>query len=325
MSNKNIIFNLLMVTMVVTFCSCDPDVDIPGQDDAGNYTMIYMPQAEGGPKSFTLSIKDVPAELVLGAACGGINSPGQDIVVGIEVDASLVENYNLSKGTNYTVLPQEAFTLSDDVVTIERGNATSSILKVMVNTQAVTPFKEYMFAAKILPLDNTIPVNEKLSVAYFIVKTQPNLDDYPQYSRELWSVNSFSTEEPTEANWGNGGQVLHIFDGLNNTFWHTKWNGGEAQAPHWFVIDMGEVHELHGLSFLTRQSDNSGKPKDVLVELSENGTDWIAGGSFTLKNVSTLQTQFLTDGFNREARYVKVTVTASYGAGYTHLAELFAF
>jgi hypothetical protein len=325
MINKNIAFSLAIAAIGIGFCSCDPDVEIPGQGDAEKHTMIYMPQAEGGPKSLTLPIKDVPAEIVLGAACGGIQSLDKDVTVSIEIDPSLIESYNVTKGTNYTMLPEDAFTLSSNSVTIARGSTSSSVMKVIINTQKVIPFKTYMLAAKIQSNDGAVAVNEKLKEAYFIVSTQPDLNDYPSIDRTLWSVNSFSTEEPAEAAWGNGGQVVHALDGLNNTFWHTKWNGGEAQPPHWFVIDLGEMHELHGLSFLTRQSDNSGKPKDVVVELSENGTDWFAGGSMVLKNTSTIQHQFLTDGFNNEARYVKITVTSTYGANYTHLAEIFAF
>jgi hypothetical protein len=315
----------IITVLMIGMSSCKPDVEVPGQDKVNMYNRIYMPQAQGGVKSYTLSIKPEPDQFILGAAYGGMSYPSKDITVRIKADTSLIEKYNLERRTSYQVLPGNAYSFSDLNVTIPRGNSTSTSLKLSVHTALIAPFTEYMLPVKIEVADGNVAVNEDLQVAYFILKTAPNLKDYEQIDRSTWSVVNFSSEEPAEAAWGNGGQVLHTFDAASSTFWHSKWNGGEATPPHWFIIDMGSSHIMHGLSFLTRQSDNAGKPNEVEIETSMNGVDWSVAGHFNLENTRSMQSQFLTSGFNKEARFFKVTVKSAYNAVYTHLAEIYAF
>jgi len=322
---KSIIIIAVMAMIGLTHLSCNPDVAIPRQEMESQYTMIYMPQAEGDIKTYVFDIKEEADELILGAAYGGVGSVAQDIHVSIVIDPTLIDDYNNKNGTSYTPLPEEAYTITGSSVVIPRGSFSSTTIKALVKSQTLRPFKEYMLVARIESTDAQIPINDKLKEAFFILKTSPGVDDYPLFDRALWKVESFSTEEPKEGTWGNGGQVIHTFDGNDATFWHSKWDGGEAPPPHWFIIDMGETKAIHGLSFLGRQSNNSGKPKEVVVELSVDGTNWFTGGSFELQNINNLQSQFLVDGFNADARYFKVTVKSSYNAVYTHLAEINAF
>lgn len=323
MKNKVAIY--FVICLAVAICSCEPDVEIPGEDHVDEYSLVYMPQAEGGPKNYTLQINAEPEVFVLGASYGGLDYPSSDVLAHIEASPDLVNQYNSERNTHYVMLPEDAYALSDTEVLIKKGEVTSSTISLSVYTQGVSmqPFIDYMLPVQLTDVTEEYTINEDLQTTYFILRSEPNIDDYPQLDRSDWSVVSFSTEEPAEGS--NGGLVSSAFDGQNNTFWHSQWNGGEAPPPHWFVIDMGSTQTLHGLSFLDRQSDNNGKPKDVEVEISMDGENWTPAGNFTLQNTQDLQNQFLTSGFNQEARYFKVTVTSSYNAAYTHLAEIYAF
>jgi len=307
--------------------ACDPNVDILGQENIDSYTSVYMPQAEGGAKSETLNISDDPQELLFGAAYGGMNYPSRDIEVTFKVDDASAEAYNSANGTTYTILPPEAYSMTETKAIIPSGKTSSAVLKLLVNTKAMAPFVRYIIAVKIEQAGDNEKINEALQTAYFILKTQPNREDYPNLDRGSWSVTDKSSEEPTEGNWGNGGLVMNTFDDVESTFWHTQWNGGTPPPPHWFIIDMGATRVLHGLSFLGRQSGNTnGRFKDVVVETSLDGSAWTVAGSFTLQDQGDEQYEFLSSGFNKEARYFKVTVNTVYeGVAYSHLAELNAF
>lgn len=286
--------------------------------------VIYMPLAEGGLKNYTMNISPEPEKFLFGAAYGGIGFPSNDVEVTFQVDPLLVEEYNAENGTTYPALPEEAFTLSGTNAKISVDDTLSSEIMLSVNSQIMEPFTEYMLPVKIKGVSDETAINEDLRVAYLIFKTEPNLEDYEQIDRAGWSVVDFSSEEPAEG--ANGGLVSSAFDGADNTFWHTQWNGGEAPPPHWFIIDMGSTQILHALTFLTRQSDNAGKPHEVQIETSLDGSEWSQAGEFTLENVNELQTRFLSEGFNKEARYLKVTVISSHqDANYTHLAEFYAY
>ena len=82
---------------------------------------------------------------------------------------------------------------------------------------------------------------------------------------------------------------------------------------------------MHGMDFLGRQSTNNGKPKDVIVEISMDGTTWMPAATLVLQNSNVLQQMYFDEGFNQQAKYFKVTVTSAYFANYTHLAELYAY
>lgn len=317
---KTSIYNAVLFGLLPWALACDPEVEIPKQDQVDDYTMIYMPQAVDGMKNIVLNVEPEPQDFVIGAAFGGMGYPDEDIEVSIVVEPAWVEAYNQENDTDFPVVPENAYSLSGTKVVIPKGKLNSTVLKLAVNTEAMSPFIEHLLAVRIESVSKDIKINETLRTAVFKIKT-----DFVDFNRSLWTVVDFSSEEPKEAEWGNGGQVIHMFDGKDNTFWHSKWDGGEAPPPHWFIIDMGAVHSVHGLTFLGRQSGHNRKPKDVEVEISLDGSEWEPAGSFVLNNTNDMQRQFFTDGFGKQARYFKVTVTTAYFAGYAHLAEIYAF
>ena len=319
MMKRITLLHIALACVCMMHSACDPGVEIPRQDLESKSTLLYMPQAEGGPKSYVLDIKDKPDEIVFGAAYGGRSTANRDIHVSLAVDPERVATYNQEKGTTYTPLPAEAYTLDGADVVIPRGKYNSTAIKAKIQTQALSPDNVYMLAMKIESTDADIAVNEALREAIIIIDV-----NFPEFERKHWTVVDRSSEEPKEGA-TNGGLAIHALDGKSNSFWHSKWDGGEAPPPHWFIIDMQETHSVHGFSFLPRQGDQNGKPKEVTVELSTDGTTWLHSETLTLKNTTSLQEYFLTDGFNAEARYFRITVLSSYFANYTHLAEIRAY
>lgn len=320
MKTKVAIYKVFLFGLFPWALGCDPEVEIPRQEQTDGYTMLYMPQAVDGIKNIVLNVEPEPQDFIIGAAFGGMGYPQEDIEVSIAIDPQWIEAYNIQNDAEFPVMPENAYSLSGTKVVIPKGKLNSSILKLTVNTEAMPPFIEHLLAVRIESANKDVKINEDLRTAIFKIKT-----DFIDFDRSLWTVVDFSSEEPKEAEWGNGGQVIHIFDGMDNTFWHTKWDGGEAPPPHWFIIDMASVRTMHGLKFLSRQSGHNGKPKGVDVEISIDGSEWETAGSFILKNTNDMQRQFFTEGFGKQARYLKVTVTSPHDAVYTHLAEVYAF
>lgn len=321
---KNISY-IIVAVVVVMMTACQPDVEIPKADEEAGYAKVYMPQAEGGVRKYTLDISSEPETFFFGVAFGGTGYPSSDIEATIAVNRNLVESYNTEHRTSYPVLSEDIYSVSDSNVVLSAGDLSSSVIKITINTEAMIPFTDFLLPVQVESInDSSVPLNEDLKTAYYLIRTEPNLENYEHFDRSNWTVVDYSTEEPAEG--ANGGLVTSALDGNDQTFWHSKWSGGIAPGPHWFIIDMGETHVLHGFQFLGRQSDNDGKPRDVMVEISTDGTTWTIAGKMELENTWSLQNRFLIDGFNQEARYFKLTVKNSYGGvEYTHLAELNAF
>lgn len=323
MRNKIIYFPALAITTCLLTTGCKEDLNLPYQP-VESYNRVYMPQAVNGPIVRTLKITDSVQTLVYGANFGGQDYPVNDINVSFAVDPQKADSFNTANRTNYPLLPAGSYTLSATEAVIPAGKLSTEPLTIGFKTNgagAMTALKTYILPVSLTAKSAT--VNEGLRTTFYIVKTQPDLKDYPHYDRAAWQVVDLSSQE-ANGEGPNNGRVVHILDNDNGTFWHSQWQGGSPGPPHWFIIDMGTEKTLHGLSFLGRQGDHNGRANEVNVQVSLDNITWTDAGTFNLQNNKDLQSVFLPDGF-RQARYFKVSINSSYSAGYSHLAELNAF
>jgi hypothetical protein len=311
----------LVTAMAIT--GCKDDYNLPFQPEE-QYNLVYMPQAVNGAIIKTLRITDSVQSLVFGANLGGVGFAGNDITVNFSVDNSRIDSFNAVNKTNYAALPDGSYTLSATTAIIPKGAINTEPLTVSFKTNgagAMNALKTY-----ILPIGitgNKTPVNEALRTTFFVVKAQPDFKDYPNYDRSGWQIVDLSSEE-ANGEGPNNGRAVFMLDGDNNSFWHSQWQGASPGPPHYMTVDMGTTKTLHGLSFLARQNDNSGKPNDVNVQVSTDNIIFTDAGSFNLQNNREVQLQFLPNGF-KQARYFKVIINSAHNAGFSHLAELNAF
>ncbi|RYD89752.1 MAG: DUF1735 domain-containing protein, partial [Sphingobacteriales bacterium] len=308
MYNKKILgFALAMVAL--TAASCKKAVDIPGGPDSA-YSMIYLPAAARTTNVYTLRMVDSVQVISLGAIYGGTGSAESDIKVDYSVDEAAVDTYNSVNGTTYTVLPLSAYELPAGAV-IPSGQINSNLVDIKINpNNGMQLFKQYLLPVTISNVSGG-KVNEKLRTAYYIVSASLNLSDFDEYSRDGWSILNYDSQEPAEGQ-PNGGRAIDAIDNNPVSFWHTKWDGGETPMPHWLSVDMGQTQTLHGITLIGRQSDNRGKPRDIVVSVSTNGTDWEDVGNIIAQDINDKQKYFVQTF--REARYFRVTVTSGYGS-----------
>ena len=290
------------------YVSCSDKVTLPPQP-LTDYEKIYMPQAVNNPVKKVLQISDTAQVIVYGANYGGQDYPVQDIQVDFTVNQALVDSFNLKNNTQYKAIPAAAFSFTQTSGIIQKGPLSTAPLEIKVKTggaNALEVLTDYILPVTISSAKSNIKVNEDLRTTYYLIRSQPNLDDYPEYSRALWTIAGFSSEEPAEAQWGNGGQAIHALDDNTGTFWHSQWENGSPVPPHYIAVNMGETKTIHGLWFIDRQNDQEGKPKETQVQVSMDGVTWTDAGAFTLENTKTKQKQFL-NGF-KTAKYFIITV-----------------
>lgn len=318
---QKILFYCSMILAVVV-TACKDDYDLPDQP-IESFTKIYMPQAVITPSEYILKISDSVQAITYSASYGGQNYPDRDIEVSFEVNDALVDSFNQANGTSYAKMPEKGYSISNTTATIPAGKLSTGPLTIGVRTNgpgAIDILKDYLLAVSIRTADEKI--NEQLRTAFFKIRAQPNINDYPVFDRSSWVVIGFSSQE-ANGEGPNNGRAIFALDDDPSTFWHTQWQGGQPGPPHFITIDLGSEKTIHGLYFLDRQSNDNGKPKDVVVQTSMDAVNWTESGKFTLANTKDLQSQFLSAFVN--ARYFKVIIQNSYNATYTHLAELKAF
>jgi hypothetical protein len=308
----------------IAFCQCKDDVDLPYQP-LDSYTKIYMPQAVNGPVTKVLPITDSLQVIVFGAAFGGVGYPTEDVSVSFSIDKEKIDSFNTANHSSYELLPENTYSLSGTQAVIAKGQLTTPALHALVKTKgedAMPAFKTY-----ILPISITktnAKINEAIQTTFFLVSSQPDLNDYPVFSRTDWQIIDKSSEE-ANGEGPNNGKAIFALDGDKNTFWHTQWQGASPAPPHYLTIDMGSEKEIHGLSFVGRQADGGGKPNEVNVLISTDNIAWKDAGSFNLQNNKNEQPVFLPTGFGQSARYFKVVINSCYGGAYAQIAELNAF
>ncbi|AXY72780.1 DUF1735 domain-containing protein [Paraflavitalea soli] len=314
---------LTCMACCLTWSACKDDYNLPYQP-IESYTRIYMPQAVNGPVIRTLKITDSVQSLTYGANYGGQGYPDVDIPVTFTVDNGKVDSFNTANKTSYAILPEGSYTLSDLSTVIPKGQVSTAPLSISFKTKgagAMNALQSYL-----LPItmgSKTVKINEALRTAFFIVKAQPDLKDYPNYDRAQWQVIDFSSQE-ANGEGANNGRAIFALDGNKETFWHTQWQGASPGPPHHITIDLGTEKTVHGVSLQGRQNDGGGKPNEVNVQVSTDNITWVDGGTFTLQNNKDVQPQFLPKGF-KSGRYFKVIINSAYNGSYSCLAELNAF
>ncbi|MGC4235693.1 MAG: M60 family metallopeptidase [Niabella sp.] len=133
--------------------------------------------------------------------------------------------------------------------------------------------------------------------------------DIDLYSNSSWTIESFSSQEPTGEGPPNG-LASSIIDGNLNTFWHSEWSTGTAEPPHYIVVDLGAVSKVPLPISGFRYSHRAGLARiasKVDIEISDNKSTWtkVAGSPFALAGVNSWQTINFSSPVS--ARYIKLS------------------
>jgi hypothetical protein len=316
---------LILVASLIQLMSCKDNFPALPDQPIDKYTQVYMPQAVNQPTVNVLKITDSIQTVTFGAELGGFGYVGSDIPITFKINKAAADSFNVANKTAYPLLPDNTYTMSALSAVIPKGGLSTAPLNISFITKgasAMDALKTFILPVSIA--GSSIKVNENLRTTCFLVTSQPDFANYPNYDRTNWQVIDYSSQE-SSGEGPNNGRAIFAIDGDVNTYWHSKWTGTAAVPPHYITIDMGAVNVMHGLSFVGRQSTANGKPNEVNVQISTDNVTWANAGTFNLLNNTSLQKQFLPLGFNKSARYFKVIVNSAYSTTVTQIAELNAF
>jgi hypothetical protein len=155
-----------------------------------------------------------------------------------------------------------------------------------------------------------------------------NIFDVQEVDKSDWTIDSFSSEEASGEG-ANNGQAKHAIDGNSETFWHTQWNSRQPTYPHSITINLNTEQTIKGFTFLPRSNKYNGRPKEISIEISNDGTTFENLGNFTLGDGTVKQLIELNTPVS--ANYFKLTVSSGYKEGgseavfFTHISEINIF
>ena len=157
----------------------------------------------------------------------------------------------------------------------------------------------------------------KFSYSYSLKNGEPIIEfgDKENFDRTNWEVIDFSSEENKEF-------ASYVLDGDANTFWHSRWSQNPTSYPHHLTVDMADILDVSGFSFLQR--DGMRKVKNIEILVSTDNTQWESMGDFQLKEINTLH----HINFNNKTsfRYFKIIAKSAFdGQQYAAMAEIMCF
>lgn len=116
----------------------------------------------------------------------------KDITVTLAIDNSLVDTYNSAHQTSYYALPTSSLSLTNNVVTIEAGNASSSIAELQVtSTDEFVDGRVYIIPVTITNVDGYLDVLESSRTIYLRISRVVefyalDISDYSMYSNYIF-------------------------------------------------------------------------------------------------------------------------------------------
>lgn len=264
---------------------------------------------EGRSESITLENTDYIIEQ--NAEANFPNRWNLEAVLSIE-NNDYVDNYNKQKGTNLSPIPSSYLETKNIVI---NSGSTAGLGSVKIK-------KEILPGNYLLPISVTaLKGTEDASIILEAVKTSEmtivKLGN--PINRSNWTI-AANTEELTGEG-ANNGHAKHAIDGNNDTFWHSKWNGGTDVPPYILTIDMKKENIVSQIGLIARQ--NAVTRMNMVFEISNDGINWKSVGKYYMDGAT--KTEQVVPVKTESGRYIKCTVNSLSGANVGHLAELKAY
>ncbi|HRO86081.1 MAG TPA: discoidin domain-containing protein [Niabella sp.] len=276
-----------------------------------NKALLSFPDMSKASQTYKLSL-NLPKAL------------SQDVQVSIGVDQAAFDSYNANPiFGSYSLMPDTYYKITTPSITIPAGKTDTTFSIDFYPVKMDIAKSGYLLPLSITSATGTT-IHGELKTTFFHIEKDP----FPPYPTSAWVVTGFSSQEASGEG-PNNGRVIHAFDNNPNTFWHSQWQGGTPGPPHWFSIDMGTSQVVHGVYILPRQGAGSnGRPKNVAIQVSTDGSNWTTAQNITVADNSSLQ-KFTFSSPTSAVRYIKVTITTLWGDAanhvYTNMAEFKVF
>jgi hypothetical protein len=160
---------------------------------------------------------------------------------------------------------------------------------------------------------------------------------FPGLTKKIWTYNpmtktggtdpiAFKTtitasSEELEGEGEVNGHATAMLDGLDNTFWHSKWQDGEDSFPYTLILNTGTSVAAKGLYFIPRGNNSGQRPKNAEVYTSNDEKTWTLVGSTVITNAFVRYNYNFPATVN--AQYYKVILKDNWTGGKSGaLAEL---
>ena len=213
-------------------------------------------------------------------------------------DASLVESYNKSHGTDYIALPEANFNIEHPTLTVpaNEGSSADSVKISLAGDLRSLTARRYLAPVRLT--SSGMSISSEFGVVYLAVETEVNL------IRAISSVDDIDGLQPlNRSTWSaDASGYASMFDGSNST--KTDFASGVV------TVDMQKVLKITGLAI--GYSGNSA-PAVSSIEYSSDGVEFQqAGTPATNETVRASNTMSIAFTQPLDARYIRYKASNCY-------------
>ena len=274
MMKKRLICLLLMLLPIVFLVSCGKE-DVNEQEEQQEPEEIgfgdndiFLQQASSNPHGIAMLHTQKEDLVETFSVSYSASSAPKEIRMTFAVDPSLVEPYNQNNGTEYTLLPESAYTLSVTQATIPAGGAQTDPFEVLFRMSSDLQIG----GAYLLPVSVTsqdIKVRDKAGVVYYTVTVTKDMSPVA-VSGKVDPCHSFFMIGQGKAlltlNKDSGELARYMYDAENDSLGgkevlHADWG---SAAIYLGMIAPGPDNSLH----VVNQYANW-----IILKLTDNGTN----------------------------------------------------
>ena len=150
-----------------------------------------------------------------------------------------------------------------------------------------------------------------------------------------------ASSEETSGEGTTNGRANCIIDGSTSTFWHTQYTGGNANPPHWFMIDLGSEQAFDAFNYVSRGAKlyGNGAINEYKLYVSNSSIDVnnlpeaVAEGTFEYQTTNTSSTtpehHNIKLANTVSGRYVMLYAVSTWGSAsndtYANCAEFYLY
>lgn len=295
---------MLVVAMMSGFYACS-DWSTPKVDYTDNMKVYFVP-SRNAPSTLNLyGICDTTISIA-GVRYGGTQTPVGEMTVSLALgNASLVDAYNLSNGTEYKVFPEGVVTLLENMVTIPSHTFASSAFSVRINdNELLVSNQSYLLPVQMTRVEGVLSINENYTTAYVIVNRRPDtqkiLAELEEHLKGQWTFDD--SQSPQKATVGT-----------DMVFGYGTGDGPYSNGD--FTYDYSEVASIDGPSITNKavskpsysflRADhhigaNGGGQRvneySLLVDFRVSQGDWISLYQTDISNSNEADVWVKTDG-----------------------------
>ncbi|MGL5318478.1 MAG: BT_3987 domain-containing protein [Bacteroidales bacterium] len=205
----------------------------------------------------------------------------------LEVDPTILDDFNESSTIKYTLLPQVAYQFNPKLTFTPGNGEVTSLITID--------------RSKITPGDYILPVRlTDCSKDAFLIDQQKStcLIKVSLKSIKLTTGNlTTNAQEPTE------GAIAGLIDGNLTTFFHSAWSVPASSLPHYFQVRLDTPVKNMKFQYYTRHNSGNQAPKTIHLKGSNDGTNFVLIKTFDSGLPTTSGTAFNTPIFASDVAY----------------------